>query len=107
MNKTMIDFTKGIQSVNIVTYRSTPNVNMNDDMVKATIIFKKKENYALYNALRYDINTTKIKPCPHCKSTNIKIDNMGNIFYVMCGKCNCSTPDCKSTQESITKWNNL
>jgi len=54
MNKTIIDFTKGVRSVNIKTFRSTSNVNQNDDMVKATIVFKKKENFALYNALRYD-----------------------------------------------------
>ncbi len=53
MNKSVIDFTKGVRSVNIETFRSTPLVNQND-MVKVTIVFKKKENITLYNALRYD-----------------------------------------------------
>ena len=61
MNKTIIYFIEGVKSINIETFRSTPNVNQNDDMVKATIVFKKKENFALYNALRYDYETDDSK----------------------------------------------
>jgi len=61
MNKTIVDFTKGIRSVNIETFRSTSNVNQNDDMVRATIVFKKKENFALYNALKYDFENRQEK----------------------------------------------
>ena len=54
MNKHIIDFSKGIKSVNIETYRSTSLVNQNDDMARITITMKIRENMALYNALKYD-----------------------------------------------------
>ncbi len=54
MNKSIIDFTKGVKSINLQKYRSKPLVNMDNDMVKITIILKIKENRELYNALRCD-----------------------------------------------------
>ena len=55
MNKTLIDFTKGIKSINITKYRCRDQkINENDRCARITIDLDIKENYTLYNALRYD-----------------------------------------------------
>lgn len=54
MNKRLVDFSRGIKSVNIQKYRSRSDVNIADDMAKITICMNIRENRALYNALKYD-----------------------------------------------------
>jgi hypothetical protein len=47
-----IDLTKGVKSVKMDTYRSSPEVNKNNDMVRITIDFKKKKNMKLYRKIK-------------------------------------------------------
>jgi len=50
------DLTKNVKSVKMDTYRSSSMVNQNDDMVRVTIDFKKKENMGLYWKIKDLVN---------------------------------------------------
>jgi hypothetical protein len=113
MNKTVIDFTKGIKHVSIDKFRSEQQSNVNNgyDMAKITIILKIKENRKLYNALKY--GTYKINKCKICGSNDIESGSMDytgytdEVHYIYCKSCKSTTPDCKSEEEAIDRWNKI